>query len=90
MLHHWTNSDQSLREKFSLRLSGPVRLGHKYLTLHHGLCQLLSSELDYIKFCCSKIFGAALPGEVKSIVTCFVLVVNTGFLFPSVITESLD
>lgn len=90
MLHHCIKSDQSLREKFSLRLSGSVGLCHKYPSLHHSAYQLLTSELDYIKFRCSKIFGAALPGEVRSIVTRFVLVVNTGFLFPSVIAESLD
>lgn len=71
ILHRRTKSDQSLREKFSLSLLGPVRLCHKYPALHHSLCQLLSSELDYIKFCYWKIFSAASPGEVRSIVTRF-------------------
>lgn len=71
MLHRWTKSDQSLREKFSLSLFGPVSLCHKYPALHHSPCQLLSSELDYIKFCYWKIFGAASPREVRTIVTRF-------------------
>lgn len=75
----------------------PVRHGHRYLTLHHSRCQLLSTEMDYIKFCYWKIFGTALTREVKSAVIRFLHIrkipgcEHTHRLqFPSVIAESLN
>lgn len=33
---------------------------------------MVATEMDYIKYCCSKIFGAALLAEVSSVLTRFV------------------
>lgn len=79
----WTESDPS--EKFISGVSGPVRLSHKYLALHHSPCQL--RVVSWI------ILNSAVRWGVLQLVLClFVrrLGVNIAFLFPSVAAESLD
>lgn len=65
-------------------LSGPVRLSHKYLALHHSLCQLRG--VSWI------ILNSAVRWVLQLVLCLFVrrLGVNIAFLFPSVAAESLD